>query len=335
VAIAAGLVVAASRSAATEPTATERTMAQSLFDDARTLYAAGEFSDACDRFQASQRLDPRLGTLMNMAMCHEKIGRTASAWAEFKDAALQAARERRPDREKFARERVEALAPILSRLKIIVPPNASLPGLALRLDGVLLDSASSGFALPVDPGPHKLEATAPDRDRWETRFEVGQQADLREIAVPVLSATVEPTPSQPVRGDPPPAVSSTAPAAAPSSARTRAGLLVGATGMVGVAVGSVFGLRALSKRNDAEELCSQGDCGERAHRLNDEGITAAWISNVGFGLGLVGIGVGSWLLLTSGAPEQETRSAVGQSGHFACHPIIESTEAGLGIRGTW
>ena len=45
-----------------------------------------------------------LGTLLNLATCHEKLGRTASAWGEFKEAATLAEKRGEKDRATFANE---------------------------------------------------------------------------------------------------------------------------------------------------------------------------------------------------------------------------------------
>ena len=54
--------------------------AEALFSEGRSLASAGKCDEAIPKFQASQKLDPGIGTLLNLADCYEKVGRTASAW---------------------------------------------------------------------------------------------------------------------------------------------------------------------------------------------------------------------------------------------------------------
>src|SRR5258706_12663688 len=95
--------------------ASSQAAAQALFDEARGLMNEGKFGDACPKFAESQRLDPGAGTLLNLANCYAKNGRTASAWVTFKDAAAAADVKRRADWSQRARERATALEPLLSR----------------------------------------------------------------------------------------------------------------------------------------------------------------------------------------------------------------------------
>ena len=60
--------------------------AEKLFQDGRTALAAGKLDEACDAFHGSENLEPRVGTLLNVADCEERRGRIATAWIEFNDA---------------------------------------------------------------------------------------------------------------------------------------------------------------------------------------------------------------------------------------------------------
>ena len=65
-------------------------LAEVLYTDGQRLVGAGEVHEACLKFGESQKIDPRLNTLIALAACHEKEGKTATAWGEFLEAAEQA-----------------------------------------------------------------------------------------------------------------------------------------------------------------------------------------------------------------------------------------------------
>lgn len=315
---------------ADEPSAAERAMATSLFDEARTLFSSGKMQEACAKFAASQKLDARLGTLMNLALCHEKSGKTASAWAEYRDAQTVAARERRKDREKIATERAEALAAILSKVKLVVPASSRVPGLGIRLDGVPMEEPTWGAAIPMDPGLHHVEVSAPGMIGWVGEVAVGERADLKEVVIPAL----QPIASQRGHSLPAPGAVPDVVQEAPEKPSSRAGsplLAYGALGLgaAGLAVGAVFGLQTLSRRSEAEDACAAGNC-EQGRTLNDEAKTKAWISDIGFGVGLIGAGLGTWMLLSSsGRPKEQA----GRAASVVVQPRLGPGVGGVGILG--
>ena len=80
--------------------------AEELFRRAKALMTANKHAEACPMLEESYRLEKAMGTLLNLALCHEKIGKVASAWVEFRAVEQQAraASPPREDRAKLARE---------------------------------------------------------------------------------------------------------------------------------------------------------------------------------------------------------------------------------------
>src|SRR5262249_6120128 len=95
--------------ASAQPSAAERAQAEALFNDGKKLLKEGKTAEACRKFEGSYHIDPTPGTVLNLATCHEKEGRIASAWGEFKEALAAAKKANRKDREKLARDRIDAL----------------------------------------------------------------------------------------------------------------------------------------------------------------------------------------------------------------------------------
>jgi len=186
VALGGALFVLSGRAGA--QSATEVSLAETLYRQARELSAAGNYAEACPKFAESYRLDPATGTLLNLASCHEAQGKFASAWLEFSDALVQSRRDRRQSRIKFAEERIAALDPKLSRLTLVLAPEVNEPELTLALDGVAIGRAALGVPTPVDPGKHRVEASAPGKKPWSTSVELGAAADTQTVTIPVLEA---------------------------------------------------------------------------------------------------------------------------------------------------
>ncbi len=279
--------------------------AEVLFREGQKLMDAGDFAAACPKLAESQRLDPGNGTLARLAMCHEKQGKIATAWSEFGDLVTSAERAGQADRAKFARQHVAALQPQLSRLTIQVPPDvAALEGLQVRRDEVVVGSAVWGVALPLDPGDHVLAASAPGRVAWSTHVPIGATSDTREITLPTLApaeVAVEAPVTKPSRTEEPPRPS-------PSSSQRTLGIVVAAAGVVGLGVGSYFGLTALSDSNKAKETCPNAACpSATAVQQNDDAKSNARIADVVLPIGLAGAIAGSLLyfLAPAGGPRIE------------------------------
>src|SRR5687768_3323445 len=92
----------AQESASTDSTA----RADSLFREAEQFFRAGEIAGACARLAESHRLDPALGTLINLALCHERQGRTATAMTELHEALATAKEKGQTERQRLLTEEI-------------------------------------------------------------------------------------------------------------------------------------------------------------------------------------------------------------------------------------
>lgn len=220
---------------------TNEQVAQSLFETARALMERGDYAKACPMLVESQRLDPGGGTLLNVALCHEGEGKLASAYFELNDAAAQAVKDGRKDREDIARQHIAALAPKLPRIVIrVAAPRPD--GLAIAIDGAPANVAIIDVPTPLDPGKHVIEVSAPGYQsaRWEGESTPSVTSEVSVALTPATSAA-----------SPPPAAADAERPKRTTSTRTY--LFWGAGGL---AVGSVV-LFALSvaARGDALDKC--------------------------------------------------------------------------------
>lgn len=303
----AALVLVAPDAAAQDATTTGT--ATVLFDEAIALMERGKFEEACPKLSRSNELSPNGGTLFALAECYERSGKVASAWVTFKEAAIRAGAAKRADAEKRATDSAERLAPNVSRLQIYVSPAAGIDGLAIELDGRPVARAEWGIATPIDPGPHKLRISAPGRLTTTREIAFDRVAAQKRIAIPELElAPVEPAAALP-----------SAEEGRPIRGRTQRGLglAIAGVGVAGLAVGTVFGLQASSKNDDAAAHCRGNLCDAEGIRLDGQGRDDATISTIAFlaGGALAAGGLVLFLTAPSGgeraAPKASLRVRVG------------------------
>jgi hypothetical protein len=246
-----------------------RTQAQALFFEGRDLIARGALREGCARLEASHDLEPSLGTLLNLADCHERLGLVARPWAELRSAAAQARARRDDERERWATERAARLEPRVPyiTLRIALRDNPTDAGQrtspSVRLDGKRLPLSTFAVPLAVEPGQHRLEVEAPRYRSQQLSFQLAE-AERRELAL-----ALEPTTAPHA---PPPAT--TVKARVPERQRrapTRshrtgqlayAGWTTIALGTLAAATGAGLSLGAASAWSEARSGCRAGltDC---------------------------------------------------------------------------
>ena len=260
--------------------------AQVAFEEGRRLADAGDFAGAARRFEESERLDPALGTVLNLANSYEHARRLASAWRAFHRGADDATALGEAKRARRALERAEALAPRLSTL--VVRVHAPAEGEEVLVDDALVPAATWDAGLAVDGGVHRLRVRAPGRSEWTAEVTVAAEGEHADVAVPELAPA-------PVEAPPPPisAESKVAPLVPPgptpppATNRLETALRIGGWASVGLGavaagVGVGFGLEARARWSDRQAQCAYDHCNAAGYAMTDQARQAATRATVSF-----------------------------------------------------
>ena len=273
--------------------------ARALFDEGRALMEDNKVAEACAKFEASQKQAAKASTALNLGVCYDKLKRYATAWSTFGTAATLAAREGHEEREAFAREQQKAMDAKVARLTIRSADET--PELEILLDGKPVIAAMLGTALPIDPGKHTLSAAAPGKQAWSKDFVVPEtQAALTET-VPVLEpdevAVPAPLPVPlPVAATPdPPPKPTPAPDKVDDGSLSPLVYVGFSVGGVGLVVGAVAGIVAISNTANIKDGCVGEDntrCGPEQREAIDDATVVANVSNAMFAVAAAGVVVG-------------------------------------------
>lgn len=196
-----------------------------------------------------------------------------------------------------------------------------------------------------------------ERDGQSERVEFAKQhlavlePQLSQITIEVPDRTAEPGLTVTLDGVPIPTVAEVAAPrlidndvkkvavedeASPTNPRT-VGYVIGGAGLVALGVGSYFGLRAMSKWHDRNENCAAG-CTNIAKNAGDDAQSAALIADVGFGVGLIAIGIGGYLLLSAPSSSEVSAARVSteqQARLWQVTPMLGPEGGGLVLRGNY
>jgi serine/threonine-protein kinase len=330
--------------------------AQVLFEEAKTLMHEKRYAEACAKFVESNRLDAGIGTMLWLADCYEKNGQTASAWAEFVEAA-DLSDERHDERRKVARERAAALETSLPKLTVDVTPAvvSDAPGLEITRDGAVVGRAVWGTPVPVDPGTHTIVARAPAHKPWQATVTV-ESGGRATTTVPMLPP--ERSPEAPSRSAP---ASATAPAP-PDSRRTSIadksgpgpgptetqehagssqrvwGVVTGGVGLGALGVGLVLGWIAKSHldESNADHHCTPDNhCDAIGTAARNEAFDTATASTITCLAGGAVLAAGLVLYVTAPSSPRVVGARAGSQRSLELRPLLGAHEQGLVLRASF
>ncbi|MFO0548447.1 MAG: hypothetical protein U0271_08680 [Polyangiaceae bacterium] len=160
-AVLAGLFITVLSRTAAAQSSEERAQAQALFDSALKAVDKGNDAEGCPKFEAAFALYASPSTMIQIARCHERAGRVASAWAAYRRVSTLLSEAGSPERrkalEESSNERAAALEPRLPRLKITfagAAPGGSRGG----AQAASRSRSELGLGIPLDQGAHAVRA---------------------------------------------------------------------------------------------------------------------------------------------------------------------------------
>ncbi|HVJ93179.1 MAG TPA: hypothetical protein VM580_25435, partial [Labilithrix sp.] len=252
-------------------------------------------------------------TQFNLADCREKIGKLSAAWSGFVNVATAARAQNQPQREQIARARANALEARFPRLAIDVPAPAH--GLEVKCDGVIILADDWARGIVVDPGLHRITASAPGKKPWEGAVRATEGKTVR-ISIPpprpvaagkdarervVLAPTATASPPPPVQRKEPLSLpqDSTPVGDTPGSTQRAIGFVLAGIGIAGMGTGAGFGIDSLQARAKASDHCAGDLCTARGVALRDRAIESGDASTISMAAGGAVLIGGIVLLLTA------------------------------------
>jgi hypothetical protein len=333
----------------------QRAGARSLATEGVAAVNGGRYKEAIDLLTRAETLMHAPPHLLYLARAYSKLGQYVKA----REAYLRITKEQLPanasqafrDAQATAHKEISAVDPKIASIEIKVEGAEGAKDLTVKVDGQPIPSVLIGAQQPIDPGEHRIEASATAfrtqsqtvriADGGKAKAVLKLEPDPRAAAPagPATAASVGPGAggAAPEAATPPRAVPVRDTSTPTETASSGSGLRIGAytalgVGAVGLGVGTVFLLQALGKRSDADAICTgpAGDCpnSRRAEvdKLDSDAKSAATFSAVGYGVGGVGIAAGVVMLIVSG--RSESSAAAGP----ALYPWVGATSAGVAGR---
>ena len=303
--------------------------AERLFREAQQLLEARDYANACPKLERAFSLDHKLGTLINLAFCHKAQETVWLAWLEFRHAEVMATAQGRTDRRDFVRQQLTEIERKGKLALVVVDNPRGEPITEVLVEDRRVPEAERGAVFMVEPTTtvdRKFTFRATGRKPVDRLVKVVRgDKSVQHVTVPPMepgeeeaaSAPAGPaTPEPSLEGGAPAAPRSTPPPAEVGGTQRLFGWGVLGAGVVGVGVGSWFGVSALG--NGCAGSSKNPPCTDDVKRAGDRDATVSTIAMAGGG---VAVAAGIALVLT--APRTPARGAA------AVTPTVGLGYAGL------
>ena len=308
--IVAALAIAASTltaNARAEPSAAELQNARTLFKQGESLRAAGDLRGALTALRGAHDLAHTPITGVELGAVYEQLGRLVEARDVLREVTGM------PETPNESASTRRARAEVSARRG---PLEARIPSVELVLDGAVKAVSIDGASVPLanlkervslDPGVHTVTASGDGQATRVVRLELAEGVVTHVVLDLSAPPAVAEGTAVPARIGPAPADARPAP---PGRALLWTGL--GVTG-VGLAVGGITGILALSKKSDVDAACPNKQCPASAQSDIDASKSFGTVSTIAF----VVAGAGAALAIVSFVVQRPSSRASGANARWA------------------
>ncbi len=270
--------------------------ARAIYKQGLSLEAAGDWAGALAKFQQVSKVKMTAQVRFHIARCKENLGRLNEALGDYRVAEYEAEKAEAKELAAIAeaRQALEARIP-----KLVIVRGEGTESARIELDGVELGESKVGREVSVDPGNHRIVARLP-KGQFEENVTVaeGEVKEITLVRPESLSPVDTSEPTGPVEETPEPI----------EVKPTRSALpwIIGGVGVASLAASGFFFLQKNSAESDLNDVCRNDVCPRSKQSLQDDGERAALLTNVTLGIGVVGIGVATVMLVSQGGAKKDS-----------------------------
>jgi hypothetical protein len=283
-----------------EPTDVEKTRARELLDEGDALVEKNDLAQALGKYEAAHAIMGVPTTGIEVARTLSRLGRLVAARQVADQIVAMPRRATDPTPFVEARDEASRLSKQLSgRIPSLAVVFEGLPEgqePQLLIDGAEVAEPRSTTPRDVDPGKHRVEGRAGGQIRTS-------DVELGEGAAETVTLRFQVSQSENAGSSGAgPGLGKKAKA---GNGKRTAGWVVGGIGIAGLAVAGVTGAIILSRDGKIDDNCPDKRCNDEGFDQVESNRSLLVVNAIAWGVGIVGTGVGAYLILSS-KPESET-----------------------------
>ena len=282
------------------------------FKKGKAAFDKKDYKAAHDEFKAADDMIPAGLAEYYLGRCDEELGNAGDASGWY-DKAL-ATGKLNDDQSKDAKTRNDALKAKPAKVSITSDP----PGASIMVDGAAVPDKTPA-SIDVAPGTHKITIQLTGKKSVDKSVDVAAFTGGMVDAGKLEDAAPPPPAEDPFATKPPPATTTTVATTSTTKSTTKDSgprdntwvIVTGIGAVAGLAVGTIFGLKALSDHSKYNDTPTRD--------LRDTGTRDALIADTGFGIGVT-LAITSAVLYFSGPSDAASAEAKPRTISFA--PVI-------------